>query len=54
MRFWTRVGYHDHEVQTDSFDEHEHIVTALDRNRALICTITDSPRSARRRGRRSS
>ncbi len=36
MRFWNRVGYHDYEGLTDSFDERERIVAALGRNRALI------------------
>ena len=36
MRFYQRVGYHDYEGLTDSFDERERIVEALGRNRALI------------------
>ena len=36
MRFYNRVGYHDYEGLTDSFDERERIVAALGRNRALI------------------
>ena len=36
MRFYHRVGYHDYEGLTDSFDERERIVAALGRNRALI------------------
>jgi ribulose-5-phosphate 4-epimerase/fuculose-1-phosphate aldolase len=36
MRFYNRLGYHDYEGLTDSFDERERIVTALGKNRALI------------------
>jgi ribulose-5-phosphate 4-epimerase/fuculose-1-phosphate aldolase len=36
MRFYQRVGYHDYEGLTDSFDERERIVAALGKNRALI------------------
>ena len=36
MRFYGRVGYHDYEGLTDSFDERERIVAALGRNRALV------------------
>jgi ribulose-5-phosphate 4-epimerase/fuculose-1-phosphate aldolase len=36
MRFYNRVGYHDYEGLTDTFDERERIVAALGRNRALI------------------
>ena len=36
MRFHNRVGYHDYEGITDSFDERERIVAALGNNRALI------------------
>jgi ribulose-5-phosphate 4-epimerase/fuculose-1-phosphate aldolase len=36
MRFYNRVGYHDYEGLTDSFDERERIIAALGRNRALI------------------
>ena len=36
MRFYRRVGYHDYEGLTDSFDERERIVSALGRNRALV------------------
>jgi ribulose-5-phosphate 4-epimerase/fuculose-1-phosphate aldolase len=36
MRFYNRVGYHDYEGLTDSFDERERIVAALGQNRALI------------------
>ncbi len=36
MRFYNRVGYHDYEGITDSFDERERIVAALGRNRALV------------------
>ena len=36
MRFYNRVGYHEYEGLTDSFDERERIVAALGRNRALI------------------
>jgi ribulose-5-phosphate 4-epimerase/fuculose-1-phosphate aldolase len=36
MRFYNRVGYHDYEGLTDSFDERDRIITALGRNRALI------------------
>ncbi len=36
MRFYNRVGYHDYEGLTDSFDERERITAALGNNRALI------------------
>jgi ribulose-5-phosphate 4-epimerase/fuculose-1-phosphate aldolase len=36
MRFYNRVGYHDYEGLTDSFDERERIVAALGGNRALV------------------
>jgi ribulose-5-phosphate 4-epimerase/fuculose-1-phosphate aldolase len=36
MRFYNRVGYHDYEGITDSFDERERITAALGKNRALI------------------
>jgi ribulose-5-phosphate 4-epimerase/fuculose-1-phosphate aldolase len=36
MRFFNRVGYHDYEGLTDSFDERERIVAALGTNRALV------------------
>ena len=36
MRFYNRIGYHDYEGLTDSFDERERIVAALGRNRALV------------------
>jgi ribulose-5-phosphate 4-epimerase/fuculose-1-phosphate aldolase len=36
MRFFNRVGYHDYEGLTDSFDERERIVAALGMNRALV------------------
>ena len=36
MRFYNRVGYHDYEGLTDSFDERERIIAALGQNRALI------------------
>jgi len=36
MRFHNRIGYHDYEGLTDSFDERERIVAALGKNRALI------------------
>src|SRR5690348_3529237 len=36
MRFYNRVGYHEYEGLTDSFDERERIIAALRRNRALI------------------
>jgi ribulose-5-phosphate 4-epimerase/fuculose-1-phosphate aldolase len=36
MRFHNRVGYHDYEGLTDSFNERERIVAALGKNRALI------------------
>lgn len=36
MRFYGRVGYHDYEGLTDSFDERERIIAALGRNRALV------------------
>jgi ribulose-5-phosphate 4-epimerase/fuculose-1-phosphate aldolase len=36
MRFYQRVGYHDYEGLTESFDERERIVATLGKNRALI------------------
>jgi len=36
MRFYNRVGYHEYEGITDSFDERERITAALGKNRALI------------------
>ena len=36
MRFYQRVGYHDYEGLTDSFDERDRIIGALGKNRALI------------------
>lgn len=36
MRFYNRVGYHEYEGLTDSFEERERIVAALGTNRALI------------------
>jgi ribulose-5-phosphate 4-epimerase/fuculose-1-phosphate aldolase len=36
MRFYQRVGYHDYEGLTDSFDERARIVAALGQNRALV------------------
>ena len=36
MRFYNRVGYHDYEGLTDSFDERQRITAALGQNRALI------------------
>jgi ribulose-5-phosphate 4-epimerase/fuculose-1-phosphate aldolase len=36
MRFYNRVGYHDYEGLTDSFDERDRIAAALGHNRALI------------------
>ena len=36
MRFYNRVGYHDYEGLTDSFDERDRIAAALGKNRALI------------------
>lgn len=36
MRFHNRVGYHDYEGLTESFDERERIAKRLGRNRALI------------------
>ena len=36
MRFYNRVGYHDYEGLTDSFDERDRIAAALGTNRALI------------------
>jgi ribulose-5-phosphate 4-epimerase/fuculose-1-phosphate aldolase len=36
MRFYGRVGYHDYEGITDSFDERDRITKALGNNRALI------------------
>jgi ribulose-5-phosphate 4-epimerase/fuculose-1-phosphate aldolase len=36
MRFYNRVGYHDYEGLTDSFDERERIIAALGKNRALV------------------
>ncbi len=36
MRFYNRIGYHDYEGLTDSFDERERIIAALGKHRALI------------------
>ncbi len=36
MRFHNRVGYHDYEGLTDSFDERDRIAAALGKHRALI------------------
>ena len=36
MRFHNRIGYHDYEGLTDSFDERERIAAALGANRALV------------------
>ena len=36
MRFHNRVGYHEYEGLTDSFDERERIVAALGQHRALV------------------
>jgi ribulose-5-phosphate 4-epimerase/fuculose-1-phosphate aldolase len=36
MRFYNRVGYHDYEGLTDSFDERDRIAAALGKHRALI------------------
>jgi ribulose-5-phosphate 4-epimerase/fuculose-1-phosphate aldolase len=36
MRFYNRIGYHEYEGITDSFDERERITQALGKNRALI------------------
>ncbi|WP_428487495.1 class II aldolase/adducin family protein [Rhodopila sp.] len=36
MRFYNRMGYHDYEGLTDSFDERDRIAAALGRNRALL------------------
>ncbi len=36
MRFYNRVGYHEYEGITDSFDERERITAALGKNRALV------------------
>jgi ribulose-5-phosphate 4-epimerase/fuculose-1-phosphate aldolase len=36
MRFYNRVGYHDYEGLTDSFDERERIIAALAKHRALV------------------
>jgi ribulose-5-phosphate 4-epimerase/fuculose-1-phosphate aldolase len=52
MRFHNRVGYHDYEGLTDSFDERDRIVAALGKNRALIMrhhgitTVGETPREA--------
>jgi ribulose-5-phosphate 4-epimerase/fuculose-1-phosphate aldolase len=52
MRFYRRIGYHDYEGLTDSFDERERIVAALGQNRALIMrhhgitTVGESAREA--------
>ena len=52
MRVYNRVGYHDYEGLTDSFDERERIVAALGENRALIMrhhgitTVGDTAREA--------
>ncbi len=36
MRFYNRVGYHDYEGLTDSFDERARITAALGQHRALV------------------
>jgi ribulose-5-phosphate 4-epimerase/fuculose-1-phosphate aldolase len=36
MRFYNRVGYHEYEGLTDSFDERERITAALGKHRALV------------------
>lgn len=36
MRFYNRIGTHDYEGLTDSFDERERIVAALGNHRALV------------------
>jgi ribulose-5-phosphate 4-epimerase/fuculose-1-phosphate aldolase len=36
MRFYNRIGYHEYEGITDSFDERERITAALGNNRALV------------------
>ncbi len=36
MRFYNRVGYHDYEGLTDSFEERDRIAAALGQHRALI------------------
>ena len=36
MRFYNRVGYHDYEGLTDSFDERDRIAAALGKHRVLI------------------
>ena len=36
MRFYNRVGYHDYEGLTDSFDERDRIAAALGKHRALV------------------
>ena len=36
MRFYNRVGYHDYEGLTDSFNERDRIAAALGKHRALI------------------
>jgi ribulose-5-phosphate 4-epimerase/fuculose-1-phosphate aldolase len=36
MRFYNRIGYHDYEGLTDSFDERERIAAALGAHRALV------------------
>lgn len=52
MRFYGRVGYHDYEGITDSFEERERITKALGDNRALvmrnhgITTVGSSAREA--------
>ncbi len=52
MRFYRRVGYHDYEGITDSFDERERITKALGDNRVLvmrnhgITTVGSSAREA--------
>jgi ribulose-5-phosphate 4-epimerase/fuculose-1-phosphate aldolase len=50
MRFYNRIGYHDYEGLTDSFDERERIIAALGQHRALIMRhhgITTVGRTAR-------
>jgi ribulose-5-phosphate 4-epimerase/fuculose-1-phosphate aldolase len=36
MRFYNRLGYHEYEGLTDSFEERERIAAALGKNRALL------------------
>jgi ribulose-5-phosphate 4-epimerase/fuculose-1-phosphate aldolase len=46
MRFYNRIGYHDYEGLTDSFDERERIVAAWGGTARWSCVITVSPQSA--------